>query len=1230
MANAGTMEINDAAITGNINGGIYIQSGDAQLDKVVFSENTGNRPVLYIAREAGKFEAKECTIDGNKVENNVLHIYGGSENNVRKLDQCTISGNENLSTDYRFGNIVCLEGSAHVSFTGCKIEDNSTISASGVATVSVVQAIVTMSDSIIAGNEAKGTSGVGGIKQASSQSKITLDNVVITENRTTNPRGSAGGVYVTFGEFNLKSGAVYSNYSNGNLEDFRFSNNAHWTLAKASGMKDNFLMTENVFDEQHDNYTWLANPEGSSAKMQLDDNVSWNNTAIKGMQGKNELHIWAFPRRIPEGVYISGAGDDANDGYSAETAVKTLERALAALDEFNKGKGDNEKSNTIYVVGTITIREETSWNSNGVVLKRDPSGRFKSVMVIVEGSSGVLTMKNITLDGGAVEGVQSYGLVKVVNKGELIIDEGAVLQNSMKSLGNQFEGGGGVYISGGKVTLKEKGKLTNNSSHNGGAISLMSDSTFIMDGGEISNNTTDRSGQFNRAGYYTSGGGVFIGYNGKMVMNGGSISGNTSYDGGGISLGGPENDVFIKYGSPVFEMNGGTIDSNEAYSSGGGIFVQMNCVATVYGGYITNNHTRALGFGGNFGGGGVYVNGGKDSNYQNGLLQLYKVEITGNQEGSGTGSGAALAGCPTSRTKIYLTNGGVIHENGGRNDLYLSSKRIGGYSGTAQLVISPYMLGGGAYHWTDDEGNELPLNDGFIQVSEQNFYARTPVAGDAVTGLGKIKTYITGNTSGDSKSSPGAAIGSNGDVIIGEEPEEVVELTVEKNWDDSGYENHRPEYVDIRILQSTDGENFTDIGFVRLYRKDNWEKATLKDLPKQDEEGNEFIYKVAETPNGYDSIVTEKEGENSFVVTNTPTYALTLKKKVEGPAVSDTFEFKITLSQEDDSLFTGEVDVIRANGNQGKLSFENGEATVRLGGGESLQLKNLQPGMTYKIEETNNGGAKETSMTIDGNLVDTAEGSVQLGGNVNVVTFTNTFEEEKPATGNLSIQKVVAGTAGEKQRAFRFRISLDDQSISGRFGGLNFDGGISEEFALQDQQSRSITDLPAGTGYTVEELGAEELRAEAYEITFEEEGKGIVFAENKINGVISEGESIKIICTNKKDTPDKPDEPDEPDKPDTPDNPGRPNRPSGGGNPPRGGDNPGGPGTTTTIETPDVPLADFPNEPVTEEIEEEEVPLAALPRTGDSRQNGALLALLGIAGLGALFSAMALHKRKED
>lgn len=1221
---SGSLEIRDSKIEGNSNGGIYIADGDASLERTWILRNKGDQPALYVSGN-GDFSADGCTINENKVEANVVWINRGiaSAEGKRTFRQCTISDNDSLKDSYSNGSIVCLDGDA--SFESCEILNNTTISSGGIGVVDCGVSKLTMSDTRIAGNEAKGAGSVGGIKQRSSQGEITLINTVITDNKAMGSETSCGGVYVTTGKFILSEGsAVYNNMSKNGLGDFRFDKRAEWTLIKASEMKDPVLAEERYFSDYH--YVWLGGAAGKEPVTFL-NSVASGDSNVQDVQGKNDIFFRAIPDADsqPAGVYISGSGDDASDGASPESAVQTLDRALEALKAYNEGKEDSEKSNTIYVTGSITVNSAVEWDGHGVVLEREPSAPFTKAMVEVE-KEGSLILRNITLDGGALKGLQSYGLVKVRN-GRLELKDGAVLQNSSKNLGNRFEGGGAVYLSGGTLTMNEGSRIINNSSHNGGGVSVMDDGHFIMNGGEISGNTTDRGGDFSGRGYYTSGGGVFIAYNGKMEMYGGSISENISYDGGGISLGGPENDVFFKNGNPTFTMYGGRIDSNESYSNGGGIFVQMNCVATIYGGDITNNHNLAYMMGANFGGGGVYVNGGKSASLKNGLLQLYNVEISGNQGNTDKGNGAAIAGCPTSRTRIYLTDGGVIHENGGSNDIYLMSGNLaGGYSGIADLVISPFMLGGGAYHWTDAQGNELPLDNGFIQVKDHVFYARTAVSGDEVTGIEQVKTHINGNISGGSYGGPGAAIGSNGDVIIGSAPKEEVELAVEKIWNDAGYEKYRPASVDVRILQSTDGESYEDIGFVRLSQEDGW-KTTLKNLPKSDGEGNDFIYNVREVPNGYGNAVTkdssiDNDGKVSFrfTVTNTPTYALTLKKEVEGQASGKEFTFKISLNQADGSRFSGNIETVRSEGETKTLSFENGEASVTLQKDETIQLQNLEPGMAYKIEETDNGGAKETSVTIDGEAVETAEGTVELGGNINIVVFTNTFEEEKPAAGTLTIQKIVEGTAGETERDFRFQITLNDNSVSGEISGLRFEGGISEEFILKHGQSRTISDLPVGMGYTAEEIGSEELAAEGYVISMREDGKDAVIAGGRITGTIGAGDTINIICTNKKDQPDNP--------PPTPHRPGgggggNPGGPSGGGNPP------GGPGTTT-IEEPGVPLAALPPETVTELIEEGEAPLAALPKTGDTRHTRTLMMMLGIAGFGMLFAAVRIRRRKDE
>lgn len=71
-----------------------------------------------------------------------------------------------------------------------------------------------------------------------------------------------------------------------------------------------------------------------------------------------------------------------------------------------------------------------------------------------------------------------------------------------------------------------------------------------------------------------------------------------------------------------------------------------------------------------------------------------------------------------------------------------------------------------------------------------------------------------------------------------------------------------------------------------------------------------------------------------------------------------------------------------------------------------------------------------------------------------------------------------------------------------------------------------------------------------------------------------------------------------------------------------------------TIDEPVVPLADLPPEftpeSMLELIEDADVPLVALPRTGDSRHTNILMMMLGIAGLGILFTAAGLRKKKDE
>ncbi|MDR1306286.1 MAG: hypothetical protein LBK74_01760 [Treponema sp.] len=98
------------------------------------------------------------------------------------------------------------------------------------------------------------------------------------------------------------------------------------------------------------------------------------------------------------------------------------------------------------------------------------------------------------------------------------------------------------------------------------------------------------------------GGGVHVAAGAVFTMQGGEISGNTSGSGGGVSVGGADDDGGGERGT--FIMRGGTISGNEVFygnhgqfGEGGGVFVTAGAVFTMEGGEISGNTSYEIGGG---------------------------------------------------------------------------------------------------------------------------------------------------------------------------------------------------------------------------------------------------------------------------------------------------------------------------------------------------------------------------------------------------------------------------------------------------------------------------------------------------------------------------------------------------------------------------------------------------------------------------------------------------------
>ena len=164
----------------------------------------------------------------------------------------------------------------------------------------------------------------------------------------------------------------------------------------------------------------------------------------------------------------------------------------------------------------------------------------------------------------------------------------------------------------------------------GKSLVQVTGSLSIGKGTVLKNNdaTKDRS-------YCQSTGGGLTVRGGSVTMTGGQITGNKANIGGGISIGtNNEGD-----GHDSLTMTGGTVSGNTSGSCGG-----------------------------------IYVNGSGKRGYHNGELKITNVLIKDN---TASLQGGGFAGCPNSKTEIYLTDGAALIGNkaSGGNGIFLAVGR---------------------------------------------------------------------------------------------------------------------------------------------------------------------------------------------------------------------------------------------------------------------------------------------------------------------------------------------------------------------------------------------------------------------------------------------------------------------------------------------------------------------------------------------------------------------------
>lgn len=736
----------------------------------------------------------------------------------------------------------------------------------------------------------------------------------------------------------------------------------------------------------------------------------------------------------------------------------------------------------------------------------------------------------------------------------------------------------GIFVSYSGTVNMTGGSIQDNMAFRGSAIHVYGQGTVnISDSANIFNNSCGEYTSLT-APYiedYRAAGAVFIEAGGTLNMAGGTISNNKGGSGGGVALVSAW-EKGIESVQTKYNMTGGSISNNIAIV-GGGIYSYSNGV-NITSGNIINNTATSLG-------GGIYSEG-NSTNYS--TVHLKNVVVYDNIAAC---EGGGLWTCPTGNAVIYVTEGGAIYNNsanftGSDFTAAAGDDIASGSANDYSMTLATRILGGGIIQYYRDGGLQVgspyPVVDTTVERYDVKNTDAEPIESVRdLSGCFALKSQAEGIALAESlaqssgvvisgnKASYGGGIGANGGVEIGTDSV-LKEISVEKQWDDDNNSAEvRPDSVTVYLKN---GE--TIIETVKLNAQNEW-RYTFKDLPR------DGTYTVTEEEiKGYSPVVTGDE-EKGFVITNkyNPTGALKVSKTVSGSGASKDKLFTFTVTLDDKTL----------NGDYGDVTFKDGVAIFTLKHGESKKATGLPADITYSVVESDNSGytvtATDDTGTIAADQTATAaftnyKGSSGGGGG----------GSDTPQTGSLEVRKIVSGSGGDREKAFIFTVTLDDNTISGQYGDMTFHKGVATVM-LKHGESKQATGLLKDVGYEVTESGNS-----GYTVTVSGE-----------KGVLVQGETAHVLFENHKDTTPG-EEPDEPstDYPNVPDE-------SSSDNPPDAGD-------SEDIENNKPPTGSMDTD-----VPTTEVPLGEAPKTGDTAP---ILLLSGV--LVAAACGVVLSRRKRN
>ena len=230
----------------------------------------------------------------------------------------------------------------------------------------------------------------------------------------------------------------------------------------------------------------LANFKGGAtlvANLSLVDNQSPNNINIIRDEDVEAIYLNGDKADSKLGV---GVGDDANDGLSIATPVKTITKAKELVEQYKK---EEDLALDIIVCGQITVESQDEEWELPEYTRLLRYYAYSGAMIKVNGTT--LTLKNITIDGNKEENsINSQAAVMLTAQGTLNMQEGACIKNNKNTNGL----GGGINLNNATLNMTGNACITGNIAKQGGGVYGTKSTVNMSDTAPISINEVSEHG----------------------------------------------------------------------------------------------------------------------------------------------------------------------------------------------------------------------------------------------------------------------------------------------------------------------------------------------------------------------------------------------------------------------------------------------------------------------------------------------------------------------------------------------------------------------------------------------------------------------------------------------------------------------------------------------------------------------------------------------------------------